>query len=147
MPRPPTLSIKIPANGHRIETDLLTLGPMVAYYRVRAGLTRSELAIQALTMSSQTVAAIEQGAQGIATRNLALRMADALRLTPHEADHFLHVAGFATVIDWQQFARDILGDLGLDQVYEQDSIKLYDRLREPQLKAARVPPRRRADDA
>lgn len=129
-------------NGHTVKTDLTTLGPMLAYYRNRAGLTPSGLSMQGLTLSSNTISAIEAGRQGISTRNLALRLANALGLAPHETDHFLYVAGYAPVIDWQQFCQDILTDLGLGSVYEEQSAALYAVLSAPAAKRARVPARR-----
>lgn len=119
---------------------------MLAYYRLRAGYNPSTLAMQALTMSSDTISKIERGERGIGRgaggRRQALRLAKALKLDPWETDHFLWVAGYAPVLDWQQFARDILVDLGLGSVYEEDSAALYEA------QAARDParPEEAADD-
>lgn len=129
-------------NGHILKTDLTTLGPMLAYYRLRAGLGPSTLATQVLTASSSTIADIESGTRGISTRNLAIRMGVVLKLTPHEMDHFLYVAGYAPIVDWQQFARDILVDLGLGSVYEEQSEALYTARFEAQARLARAATRR-----
>lgn len=142
---PPVLTIRR-NNGHILKTDLTTIGPMLAYYRTRAGLTHTQLAMESLTASSATLRIIESGARGISNRNLALRLATVLKLTPHEIDHFLHVAGFSTVIDWQQFCRDILVDLGLGSVYEEQSDALYDVLSKQHARRARVPSSRASHD-
>jgi hypothetical protein len=116
-----------PSNGKRLRTDLTTIGPLLAYHRQRAGLTLSGLSMQSLTCSSSTLKEIESGGRQISTRNLALRLARALKLDDLDTDHFLHVAGYSTVVDWQLYARDLLDDLGMGDVYEREAAFLYSR--------------------
>lgn len=127
-PGPPILTIRRP-DGYVVKTDLTVLGPMLAYYRVRANLSLTALATLSLSTSSSTLKAIEAGLRGISTRSLAIRLGTALKLDPPELDHFLWVAGYAPVVDWQRFAREILTDLGLEHLYEEGSARLYLRVR------------------
>jgi hypothetical protein len=118
---------------------------MLAYYRTRLGLTRGALATLTLTTTGVTLGAVETGRRGIGTRNLALRLAHALNLTPRETDHFLHVAGYAPVLDWQQLCEDIVAELGLEAVLDARTDALYAKLSEPEARRARVPVKRAAD--
>lgn len=138
----PVLKARWASNGRVVTTDLQTLGPMLAYYRTRLGLTRGALATLTLTTTGVTLGAVETGKRGIGTRNLALRLAHALKLTTRETDHFLQVAGYAPILDWQQLCEDILVEHGLGHVLDERVYALYDKLSAPAARRARVPTRR-----
>lgn len=139
MPARPTLTARWPKNGRVVETDLQAIGPMLAYYRTRLGLSRGALATLSLTTTGVTIGEVEKGKRTIGTRNLALRLAHALKLTDLEIDHFLYVAGYAPIIDWQQLCEEILVELGAGDLYESRSEALYAELSEPAARQARVP--------
>lgn len=140
----PVLKARWASNGRVVTTDLQTLGPMLAYYRTRLGLTRGALATQSLTTTGVTLAAVETGRRGISSRSLALRLAHALKLTPREIDHFLQVAGYAPVLDWQQLCENIVAELGLESVLDARADALYTTLSTAEARRARVPVRRAA---
>jgi len=136
------LTARWPKNGRVVETDLQAIGPMLAYYRTRLGLSRGALATLCLTTTGVTIGEVEKGRRGIGTRSLALRLAHALELTPQEIDHFLYVADYAPIIDWQQLCESILTEVGLASVMEERAASLYDELLEPTLRQARAPVKR-----
>ena len=104
-----------------------SLGAFVAHHRQRLGLSPNQLAQRTTTFSSAVIRDLETGLQAQLRPRAARALSRALELDPWQTDRFLHLAGCATVIDWQRFAEDILIYLGLGYRFHEESARLYDQ--------------------
>lgn len=112
-----------------IDADRTSLAAYVAHRRIALGLTPNGLAHRTTTTSSSYIQDVEAGIRTHLTPKLARQIAVALELSDPEADHFLHLAGVATVIDWQRLAEEILTPLGLASELHERASRLYAQLR------------------
>lgn len=77
---------------------------LVREFRIAAALSQNALARRA-SIDTAHVHRIEKGTVA-ASRQMALRLAEALDLSPRQTDRLLYAAGHATVTDWQSRAED-----------------------------------------
>ena len=103
-------------------------GRLLRLHREQLGLTQHILSTRTSTLDSSYISQIETGAKTIAHRGVVLKLADALELDSYATDHFLHVAGFATELDWQAVARDLLQRGGVGAAFIRLTRPYYETL-------------------
>jgi hypothetical protein len=122
--------------------DCDTPGKLLAYYRERCNITRNMLAQKsgAAAHPGAYIQDFEEGRRTIPKRRIVVAYAHVLGLDPWETDHFLHVWGFAPVLDWQQVARDLMTANGLGDEFHLETAAYYRALAEdtPEETAAHV---------
>ncbi len=112
--------------------DCDTPGKLLAYYRERRGITRNALCRDsgAIAHPSAYILDFEEGRRTIPKRRIVVAYAHVLGLDPWETDHFLHVWGFAPVLDWQSVARDLMTANGLGDEFHLETAAYYRALAE-----------------
>jgi len=112
--------------------DCDTPGKLLAYYRERCNITRNMLAQKSGSAAhpGAYIQDFEEGRRTIPKRRIVVAYAHVLGLDPWETDHFLHVWGFAPVLDWQQVARDLMTANGLGDEFHLETAAYYRALAE-----------------
>lgn len=102
-----------------------SLADVLARARARLGLTPNGLAERTTMLSSTVVRDLEEGLQTGLGHHAAAALIVALELDPWEADRFLHLAGLATVVDWQRAYRALLEEAGYPHELDDRTVRLH----------------------